>query len=471
MTKKQEMTDVPKIVYERLRAAELEQRPAAGQARESMHPDANLLTAFAEQALSANERDRVLEHMALCSECREVVAIGLPTESVGTVPVAAQVQNEPVPVPLVSKPASHNVFVFAWPSLRWAALAAGVAVVGSVLLLRPGKLNQSSGSRQIASTAAQGSVDGRPDITSIPSNALTARDNQEVTRKADDAPSKENASLGGNAAQKLKGQQILAPRTAESPMLPARNKKPSGQADKLAEMPTSTALAFDNSASRQTTETTEVAGAASEVSQTSAVTPSSDAALMARNEAPAVEKAKPALPTALQGAGLAVNGGDQQQGANTVGSAAGGALSTPAHARSVAKLAVSANAATAAVAQLDSVQHNFAWTISGGVLRRSQDGGQTWQESLHPDHLLLCYASYRDDIWAAGQGGSLYHSTDGGLTWLQIRPFAKNRALSSDISQIDLQGHDIGNPGQIVVSTTNKQIWTSQDGGKTWETK
>jgi len=38
-----------------------------------MHPDADALTAFAEQLLPANERDQILAHMAVCGRCREVV--------------------------------------------------------------------------------------------------------------------------------------------------------------------------------------------------------------------------------------------------------------------------------------------------------------------------------------------------------------------------------------------------------------
>ncbi|WP_348263319.1 zf-HC2 domain-containing protein [Telmatobacter sp. DSM 110680] len=38
-----------------------------------MHPDAESLTAFAEQLLPAPERDQILAHMATCSRCREVV--------------------------------------------------------------------------------------------------------------------------------------------------------------------------------------------------------------------------------------------------------------------------------------------------------------------------------------------------------------------------------------------------------------
>src|SRR5579884_1072363 len=39
------------------------------------HPDANLLSAFAENALTAREREQVLSHLGACSECRESFAI------------------------------------------------------------------------------------------------------------------------------------------------------------------------------------------------------------------------------------------------------------------------------------------------------------------------------------------------------------------------------------------------------------
>ncbi len=40
-----------------------------------IHPDVEALSAFAEQALSAKERGDVLKHLALCSHCREIVAL------------------------------------------------------------------------------------------------------------------------------------------------------------------------------------------------------------------------------------------------------------------------------------------------------------------------------------------------------------------------------------------------------------
>ena len=42
------------------------------------HPDAESLSAFAEQALEGRERGEVLNHLAVCGRCRHVVALARP---------------------------------------------------------------------------------------------------------------------------------------------------------------------------------------------------------------------------------------------------------------------------------------------------------------------------------------------------------------------------------------------------------
>ena len=123
------------------------------------------------------------------------------------------------------------------------------------------------------------------------------------------------------------------------------------------------------------------------------------------------------------------------------------------------------------------------WTITGGVLQRSADSGQSWQNAVRADHPLLCYASHDDDVWTGGQAGTLFHSADGGATWVQVQPSVKGRALSSDVTQIDLRSRDVrgnlsGNvrgdvrsPAEIEISTSNNELWSSADGGRTWEKK
>ena len=134
----------------------------SGLGPELAHPDANLLTAFAEQALSAAEREGVLAHLALCGDCRDVLALALPAVDIVAAPIAAEgdaVQATAAPTKEERSRLAASGFVwpkFAWPSLRWAALAAGIVVVASVFLLRPGKLNQAmlpSANPQLAASA------------------------------------------------------------------------------------------------------------------------------------------------------------------------------------------------------------------------------------------------------------------------------------------------------------------------------
>src|SRR5258706_7358466 len=106
------MTEVPKIVYDRLRAA----------VPERAHPDADLLAAFAEQALSTTERDGVLQHLAHCGDCREVVALALPAADLAPPRIADE--DAVRTMPSRSAALAPYKLSLAWPTLRLAALAA-----------------------------------------------------------------------------------------------------------------------------------------------------------------------------------------------------------------------------------------------------------------------------------------------------------------------------------------------------------
>src|SRR5690242_15738171 len=98
------MMDVPKIVLERLR----------GDGKPGEHLDADTLTAFAEQTLRKRERLRVLEHLAQCLECREVVSVAQPE--------AAETQDS---FRLV------KLFSLRSPILRWGTLAICAMIVAT----------------------------------------------------------------------------------------------------------------------------------------------------------------------------------------------------------------------------------------------------------------------------------------------------------------------------------------------------
>jgi photosystem II stability/assembly factor-like uncharacterized protein len=184
-------------------------------------------------------------------------------------------------------------------------------------------------------------------------------------------------------------------------------------------------------------------------------TPSADDTLVARNDALPIEKAKPAP---QESGANAVQMAESQKAALQTNSAVVGAASPAVAGRNVTSLV----ALTPASRQAPAV----TWMITAGVLQRSLDGGQTWQNASHSDHPLLCYASYNADVWTGGQAGALFHSIDSGIIWEQVRPSIKAQALSSDITHIDLHG-----PTEIFVSTSNNEVWGSADAGKTWAKK
>src|SRR6266478_2727060 len=451
------MTEVPKIVYDRLRAALPEQA----------HPDADLLTAFAEQALSATERDGVLQHLALCGDCRDVVALALPAADLVAAPIASETDGLQT---TASRSRGPHKLSFAWPTLRWAALAAGAVVAAAVLLVHPGKLNQATPSAHQQITPSAPAASG-PQIasSSVPSSQIaTSPNNQYAVLAKDEAGPKSELRL----SKKLKAGQAVKPPQAESDMLLADNKKDSGLAGKLSAAPSDRArvLDYDARSSRAATETVEVSGAAAAAT----TEPSAESVLMARNETPrndtpAIEKAKPAL---------------QEMETNEQLKTEPAAVPGPARAqtRNVMSAAKLASPASPTLAR------NVTWAIKAGVLQRSLDSGQSWQDALHADHPLLCYASHDEDVWTGGQAGTLFHSANSGVTWVQVQPSIKARQLISDITHIDVrnaevQDGDLRNnmrdelrgytrgPAEILLSTTNNEIWSSADSGKTWAKK
>src|SRR5216684_2334673 len=273
---------VPKMVYDRLQAA----------VPERVHPDADLLTAFTEQRLSVTERDSVLEHLALCGDCRDVIALALPAPDIVAAPVANETEADRA-VSRAGVPARHQRR-FAWPSLPWTALAAGVAVVAAVLLLHPGKLNLAilpSANRQIATTVPPASIPQIASSSSLSLSSSSSLDQSEDLAKSEDKTGEVRPKAELRLSKKLKtGQVVKPPLPAASGFLLADNEKDSGVADKLSAAPSAGARAAAP-ISRGATETVEVSGAAAAV----AMEPSTENALMARNEAPAIEKAKPAL--------------------------------------------------------------------------------------------------------------------------------------------------------------------------------
>src|SRR5271155_2294562 len=254
------MTEFPKIVYDRLRGAGAEPALPAQSVpglslSEPAHPNADLLTAFAEQALSATERDGLLEHLALCGNCREVVALALPDTGMVAIPTDANIR-EVRATAAKSQPNWLSSPKLGWPSLRWAALAAGIAVAASLVLLHPGKLNQAtlpSASPQVEHTAfpaASPQTASSPVPTSpVASSPITLPSTIRSSVPAGVGPSKTDAAGTRpelRLSKKLKAGQALPPSTQEgSGLLLADNRTGVSRVDKLPAAPSAAAPAVE----------------------------------------------------------------------------------------------------------------------------------------------------------------------------------------------------------------------------------
>jgi hypothetical protein len=105
------MKEMPQIVVQRLLARQ-------GGAEVHAHPDPNFLSAYGDGLLGAGERLQITEHLARCSDCREVAFVSLPaiTADLGQV-------------------VSVHGPTWSWSVLRWSAAMACVAIIGCVVAL------------------------------------------------------------------------------------------------------------------------------------------------------------------------------------------------------------------------------------------------------------------------------------------------------------------------------------------------
>jgi carboxypeptidase family protein/photosynthesis system II assembly factor YCF48-like protein/putative zinc finger protein len=187
------MPELPNIVRERLRT----QVSVPG-----LHPDPDVLSALAEQALMPAEREKVLEHLAVCEDCRATLVLALPPmESEGVRQAAAA--TETAAVSRSSKRSWFSRPVFAWPTLRWGALAAGAIVAGALLLHHTGNPNPGTAARQAAPEATSQPAATPPPASlkseSGPSNSVSAElDKGLADQKAEDRTKKLDALVAQN---------------------------------------------------------------------------------------------------------------------------------------------------------------------------------------------------------------------------------------------------------------------------------
>jgi hypothetical protein len=430
------MSDVPKIVQDRLRAA----------VPTGAHPDADTLAAFAEQALAAAEREGVVQHLARCRDCREVVALSLPPVEAVAGPQAAADGVSARKLGDVSRA------WFAWPTLRWAAIAAAVVVVASVVLLRPGKQPSVV---EVASQQAE---------KNVPSTAVVAQPAAPLADQAAPSVASRMAKRDSSTSRERPMLRMIEPQPGR-----VQTQTAAGSASQLADNKRTDSLEGQRSYSVDADKlpvkvpAAPVAGAQGEMAASEQITGSSQevvvvggASNVAEN-APAENKLRARAETSapiVKAKSAAKEEAQLQSAAKDTGT------------QEQLKRAFAAPETNAAVLKAQSKAVPAQWSLAQGVLRRSLDGGATWQTALQLGHPLLCFGARGNDVWAGGQAGALFHSSDAGATWTMVQPSTQTASLTADIVALEIRS-----PVEIGLTTSNNESWSTPDAGKTWEKK
>ena len=419
------------------------------------HPSADLLNGYVEQSLTAGEMAQVMNHLAACGECREIVFLANTVKEEDAVPaVAAAVparQDEIAAMTAgVGKPR--------WPWWKWAmpAFAVVVLAVGG-LLERDRRL--AAPHHDVGETVAM----NHP----APTTALKAENNTEpesapspsARRDLQITPAESKQRAMDATRQMAKTEELqrdekeAAGRKAMELAMSSPSAKRSKDKAVALSVPNAVVIGVPSAA------VGGVLGTAPQARSVAQPPPAGAPAqtAQAKPPAPAVQADTADLSTNFNQSMInnQPNGGNdltymQQQSATLKSGLAG---SNEAGAASVAE----------AVAHKKILLH-AQWRItSDGHLERALPGAPWTRVLSDQPTVFRVIATIGVNVWAGGNNGALYHSVDQGASWTKVALSSKGQTEQGTITSIRFN-----TPQQGSVGIDSGATWVTSDGGLIW---
>jgi hypothetical protein len=450
------MQQLPKIVKERLQAIP-----------RSDHPDADVLTAFAEQSLPNSERSLVMEHLARCSDCREVLALALPELEEAVAPAALR-------RPWLSL-----------PMLRWGAIAAVFVVLVSVGVVRyrpdssknmasalPGPKNEMISAVNTplpsATEARQRAVLVKPSFSPSAVQMKTAEKETVARSNGVQAQGTNSNALALRRAMPSTGrsQPGLAASTAngsEPKQPPANEEFVAGREHTASSIPSQTetevasaspALSTEQSALGSNQGQTQVEIQQSQTSpeqQADQELQSETRAVVGKAKAPVALPATPSPARNLGGASQMPQVAPfSAPGPRWKITPMGGLRRSYDQGKTWQDIYVTANQSPASV----------ALQAEGGY---AQKAAQTKKQQAWASPVFRAISASGMEIWAGADGGVLYHSVDAGDHWTSAVPSDGGIVLTGDVISVQFTDSLHGR-----ISTSTSEMWATSDGGRGW---
>ena len=486
------MPELPNLMRQRL--AGTENGPKA-----TVHPDADTLTAYVEKSLSDTERQAVVAHLSVCGSCREVVVLSQPE-----VPeLATQTVLSPAPVSPWRR--------LLRPAFGLAASVAAMAIIAVMVLELPQKSTQPSASLQDKQTqqakatpvgnqtavpvAPKAAVPAQPSsapLASAPQStlALSADDARAQMKREERASARSAATLGVSpSAVPSMAPPPPPPSPAKVPGLTAGSQRKDfvntglfaanntdvvldGQSKKdfpSAPQPQTAAGGTLFSANAKITGFSDIPANAAGSSNVHILRPNPPSqplvyklGRMASATAHSLHLHTNVAPNLRAGAlGASTMGEPGSFSATLLKNQTVEAKAAPEKA-DAGSLAASDALSPGALSANSFVARESAprsWKVVGGKLIKSA-GQSQWEEAYPGAGFEFSFVTARgNDVWAGGSHASIIHSRDGGLTWETVR---LGEAATGTIVSI------MAGTLNVQVKTSDNQLWSSTDAGKTW---